>query len=103
MKGTLMTVPGKLRPDGTLELEQALTLPPGPVEVTVRVVSPLREKTWAVLERIWRESEALGLKPRTVDEIDAEINALRDESEEEVRGIGRLAEGAQKSGDPPSC
>jgi hypothetical protein len=66
-----IVVPGTVRPDGTLELRQPVPLPPGPVEVTVRALAPAREDTGAVLQAIWEERRALGLRGRTREEIDA--------------------------------
>ena len=83
---------GRISHDGILEVDEKLNLPPGPVSVTVQAVLPPseREDTRKVLEAIWAERKALGLKGRTKEEIDAEINALRDESEEEIREVERL-------------
>lgn len=85
-------VTGRVKPDGTLELDQKVPLPPGPVRVTVQaaVSPPGPEETWTALERIWEQRKALGIKGRTREEIDAQIDALRDESEEELREIERV-------------
>jgi hypothetical protein len=56
-----------------------------------------REDTWTVLERIWAEREALGIPPRTREEIDAEINALRDELEEHANEIEAIQEEARRA------
>ncbi len=93
MSPTQVVLPGTVKPDGTLELSQPLSIPPGPVEVTVRPLARPREATWEMLERIWAARRARGAEPRTSEEIDAEINALRDESEERLRQIERLDSG----------
>ncbi len=49
--------------------------------------APPMEDTRAVLERIWRERQALGMVGRTRDEIDAGIAALRDELEGRVARV----------------
>ena len=85
-----VTVEGTLGPDGSLTLHQPIQLAPGPVRVTVEQLAPAKEATWQVLERIWVESKAFGLKPRSAEEIGATINVLRDESEEEMRALERL-------------
>jgi hypothetical protein len=95
METTSVTVHGVLKPDGTLELSQPVGLPPGPVEVTVQTAAPVREDTWTVLQRIWAEQKAEGRQPRTVEEIDAGINELRDELEEHALAIERLQEEAE--------
>jgi predicted RNase H-like nuclease (RuvC/YqgF family) len=77
-------------------------LPPGSVEVTVPPAASAREDTWAVLQRIWAEQKAEGRQPRTVEEIDAGINELRDDLEEHAPGIERLqeeTEAQRKKGD----
>jgi len=82
-------VGGRLKADGTLQLDEKLTLPPGRVRVVVQTDSqkPPRENTWAVLERIWAERKSLGLTGRTKQQIDAEINTLRNETEDRMREI----------------
>jgi hypothetical protein len=80
MSADQVTVRGTLKADGTLELEAKPVLPPGPVQVTVQPLSlPLKESTWAVLQRIWDERKARGMPSRTRQEIDAEIGQQRDE------------------------
>ena len=79
---------GQIRPDGTLQVEEKINLPPGPVSVTVRATEATTGKrTMQVLEEIWAEREAHGTIGRSAEEIDAEINAMRDEDEERPRGI----------------
>lgn len=97
-----VVVQGTVKQDGTLELCQPIPLPPGPVELTIRSTVPVeKEDTWKVLERIWAEQKALGMIPRTREEIDAEINALRDESEERMREIEKIYEDARRAEEPP--
>lgn len=85
-----VTIEGTVKPDGTLALDQPVELPPGPVRVTVELLAPVKQDTWQALQRIWAESKALGLNSRSAEEIDAEINALRDESEDELGAIEGL-------------
>jgi hypothetical protein len=93
MELTQVVVDGTLRPDGTLLLDEKPNLPPGRVRVTVQAaaapVGP-EDGVLARLQRIWAEQEARGDAPRTREEVDAEINALRDEAEEEMKAIERL-------------
>ena len=75
-------VGGRLNPDGTLELQEKVQLPPGPVEVTVRAVSlpaPPVEDWWQYLQRARLELESLGHRFRTQEEIAADRTAFRDE------------------------
>lgn len=92
MSSNQVVVHGHVRPDGTLAVDQRVNLPPGPVNITVEAASEAsgREETRAVLEDIWAQRKALGLKPRSKAEIDAEIEALRNEAEDEVQEIERL-------------
>jgi hypothetical protein len=77
-------VQGTLKPDGTLELEQKPKLPPGRVRVTVETVTePTRpDRFWAMMEQIWADLKASGHVPRSVQEIEAERQAFRDQWDE---------------------
>ncbi|HQU43491.1 MAG: hypothetical protein B7Z73_10245, partial [Planctomycetia bacterium 21-64-5] len=44
------------------------------------------------MQAIWDGQKARGHVPRTKEQIDAELNALRDEAEEEMRQVERLQE-----------
>jgi hypothetical protein len=94
MSSDQVVVPGRLNPDGTIEVTQRIDLPPGDVRVTVQAVSggPPKESVWKVLERIWSAQRARGFRARTREEIDAELNQMRDEAEEEMMEIERLQE-----------
>jgi hypothetical protein len=80
MMSTTEVIDGLLKPDGTVELARKATLPPGRVRVTVEAVpSSARQDVWTLLDTIRNERRALGVRPRTRGEIDAQIRALRDE------------------------
>jgi hypothetical protein len=84
---------GQIRPDGTLQVEEKVNLPPGPVAVTVQTVATTtRKPTLQVLQEIWATREAQGMVGRTADEIDAEINAMRNEDEQRMQGIESIQE-----------
>ena len=106
MSATPIVTHGVIKPDGTLELEEKLNLPPGRVRVTL-TVTPLapeaKESVWAVLERIWAERQARGMPVRTREEIDAEINALRDELEEHANHIEALQQEAARARENRGC
>ncbi len=102
----LQVLLGTVRPDGALELDAPVDVPPGRVQITLQSVPetvPAREDTWAVLERIWKENEAQGRKPRTREEIDADINELRDELEEHAEAIEAIQEEAARARAKPAC
>jgi hypothetical protein len=73
---------GTVRPDGTLELAGKLTVPPGRVRVRVESLEPPAPPTESLIEfvqRSRREVEAAGHQFRTREEIDAEMEELRNE------------------------
>jgi len=87
---------GTLQPDGTLVLDQKPDLPPGRVRVTVQL-SEAPADVMEVLRRIRAEQAATGHIPRSREEIDADIAAMRQEDEERMRGIERLHEDCQRT------
>ncbi len=102
MSSTPVVIHGIVRPDGSLELDQPVALPPGEVEITVQPVAALpqpkkKKDVLAVLERIWAEREALGLRGRTKEQIDADIQAMRDEWDERQAELERIRDQARSS------
>jgi hypothetical protein len=84
---------GTLRPDGTLVLDDKPNLPPGRVKVFVEPVPDLTHtEVWQVLERIWAGQRARGHVPRTRAQIDAELQAAREEDEERMQALERIHE-----------
>lgn len=69
------------------------------MQVTVEAASPAsqRESTQQVLRDIAARRQALGLKGRTKEEIDAEIDAMRNEDEQRMREIERLYQQSRPS------
>jgi hypothetical protein len=92
MNATAIVVEGRVQPDGTLEVTQKVNLPAGPVQLTVQpiieAVQP--DRFWKMMESIWADRRASGRAPRTKEEIDAEIVALRNEAEDELEAVERL-------------
>ena len=73
---------GTLKPDGSLEVAEKFGLPPGRVRVTVEVLDEADssgEDWFEYLQRARAERESAAAGLRTREEIDAEINAMRDE------------------------
>ena len=91
------TIQGILKPDGTIELQERPALPPGPVRVTLETQSVRERDPWETLQRIWDERKSLGLQPRSAEEIDAEIEAMRDEWEQRQREVDLARRGAKES------
>ncbi len=97
MTATAVEVQGTLRPDGTLILDKIPDLPPGRVRVSVQPLLDLTQTdVWQVLEKIWTEQRARGHVPRSREEIDADIAAMRQEDEERMQEIERLHEECQR-------
>jgi hypothetical protein len=93
MHDNAIVIQGTLNPDGTLVLDEKLNLPAGRVRVTVQPIISLKDDPfWQTLEKIWADQRARGHVPRTREEIDAEIQELRDEWEEHQQKIERLQE-----------
>src|SRR5260370_5586567 len=90
MDTSSITVQGVVNADRSLEIKQPLPLPPGPVEVTVKSVTQAKEDTLAVLQRIWPEQKSSRQRGRTKEEIDADVQELRDELEDHALDIERL-------------
>jgi hypothetical protein len=103
MATTILETFGVIRPDGTLELDEKMTVPPGRVKVRVESVEPPAPVTETLVEfvdRTRRELAAAGHKFRTREEIDAEINELRSEWDdrlEDRQGEGKSPAGKDKS------
>jgi hypothetical protein len=74
MKVTSVTVPGVVKPDGTLELEGKLSLPAGKVQVTVQPLPelPRDDPFWQMLEEIWANQKARGHTPRSEEDVESE-------------------------------
>src|SRR5205823_1531465 len=96
--GTQMILQGTLRPDGTLELDRRVPLPPGRVLVTVQpAVQPSPDDPfWQMLERIWAGQKARGHVPRSSEQIEAERRALREDTEKDIRDAIRLQEESRR-------
>jgi hypothetical protein len=50
-----------------------------------------------MMESLWADLRADGRTPRTAAEIDAEIDALRNEAEEEMQAVERLQEESRRA------
>jgi len=92
-------VEATLKPDGTLKLDEKLALPPGRVQLVVQPLPELPDDDpfWQMMKRIWAGQKARGHVPRTVEEIEAERTAFRDEAEESARQVERVQEEAARA------
>jgi hypothetical protein len=94
MNETPVVAQGIVNADGTLELDKKLTLPPGRVQLIVRSLAdePVGDPFWQMMDRIWAGQKSRGQKRRTKEEIDEEINVIRDEADQEMRQAEQLHE-----------
>ena len=99
MGAATVIVEGVVKADGTLELPGKVDLPAGRVQVTVRseTESTQPDRFWKMMESLWADLRTGGRIPRTGEEIDAEIDALRDEAEEEMQAVERLQEECRRA------
>ena len=96
---TAITIDGTVRPDGSLEVNGRLTLNPGPVRITIEplAVQPGEKMSFDDLTALMvKLHHARGGVSRTREEVDAELNAMRDEAEEEMQAIERIQEEAAR-------
>src|SRR5947208_6907971 len=97
MSATVVEIQGTLQPDGTLVLDEKPPLPPGRVRVALRPLDELAQTpVWQTLDRIWAAQGARGHVPRSREEIDADIAALREEDEQRLREIEQLHDECQR-------
>src|SRR5437588_7854550 len=94
MSLTETLVEGTLKPDGTLELDRKLSLPAGRVQVIVVPLPelPKDDPFWQRMQAIWEGQKARGHIPRSVEEVEAERRAVREEWEERMGDIERIQE-----------
>jgi hypothetical protein len=90
-------IQGTLGQDGTLVLDQKPDLPPGRVKVIIEPVPDLEQtEIWQFFERLWAQQRARGHVPRTKEEIDAELEAARQEDEERMQELERIHEECER-------
>jgi hypothetical protein len=93
MSQTAIVVQGTIKPDGTLELAEKLNVPAGRVQVVIQPLPDLSgDPLLQRMEAIWAGQRARGHVPRSVEQVEAQRRALRDESEEEMQDILKLQE-----------
>src|SRR5438552_1897428 len=94
-----VVVQGTIQQDGTLVLDERVPMPACRVQVTVQpIMEPPREDPfWESMQRIWAEQKARGHEPRSKEQIDAEIEALRNDAEEEMQATERLHDECQRA------
>ena len=85
MSLTAIVVEGTIKPDGTLELKQKLSLPPGRVTVVLQQESQPgttpQEGWWPYMQRVRVEREAAGYHFMSEAEMEAHLRWLREEDQ----------------------
>jgi hypothetical protein len=99
MNAAAVVVEGTVQSDRTLEVTQKVDLPPRRVQLTVQTVAePVQlDRFWKMMESIWAAQRASGRTARAREEIDAEIEALRSESEDEMQAVELLKEECRRA------
>ena len=105
MTATIAVLQGNVTPDGILELEGKLSLPAGPVQVTVVPMwdLPKNDPFWQRMQAIWAGQKARGHVPRSAEEVEAERKIASEEWDERMRRLERLqaeAKAARNAGGP---
>jgi hypothetical protein len=103
MTPNVITVPGILKADGTLELSRPIHLPAGAVEVTVKSAGEPKTDLLIVMQRIRQEQQMETTPRRTKEEIDAAVEQLRDELEEHIVAAEELQRAAWQAREKPPC
>jgi hypothetical protein len=98
MSADVVILQGVVKPDGTLELEGRVPLPAGKVQVTLQPVPELPEGDpfFDMLKGIWAARAAAGLMPRSVAEVEAQRQQLREETEQEITEALQLQEESRR-------
>jgi len=95
-----IVVQGVVRPDGTLQLAEKLTLPAGRVQVVVQPLPDLAsDPFWQSMESIWTGQAARGHVPRTEEAVESERRTVREEIEEEIQDAMRIQDECRQARD----
>jgi hypothetical protein len=88
---TVIVLEATVTPEGALQFADRLPLPPGKVRITIE---PLQNRpglgVLEVLAQVHAAQAGRGFKGRTREEIDADVQVLRDEWEERREEVERL-------------
>jgi hypothetical protein len=95
MSATHVVVDGTLKPDGSLELDSKLDLPPGRVQLIVQPLPdlPKHDPFWQMMDRIWADRKAAELTARSTDEVESRRRVLRGDVDDDIEKAGRLQAG----------
>ncbi len=101
MSPTEAVIEGTLQPDGTLVLDSNPNLPAGRVQVIVQALPhlPDGDPFWEMMKSIWFEQKARGHVPRSVAEVEAERQEMREGWSRRQEAIERLQEESRRLGE----
>jgi hypothetical protein len=87
-----VTLEAVVKPDGTLELGERIALPPGRVQVTIVPIPqlPPNDPFWQRMQALWAAQRARGHVPRSVQEVEEERQAVREEWDDRMRRIEQI-------------
>ena len=105
MATTPVTIRGTLHPDGSLHLDEPITLPPGQVQVTLTPWPnlPADDPFWTFMQRLWAGQKARGHIPRTTQELETERQQTAQDWDQRLARIARIQDEAARlrSGESP--
>ena len=104
MNSVPVIVSGFVRQDGTLELEEKLSLPPGKVQISIQPVPelPSDDPFWQMMQKIWDGQKARGHAARSEEEVEAERRQVREDWDERMRRIAMCSIGDGWGGVAPA-
>lgn len=99
MSTPVVTVEGIVKPDGTVVVPDKVDLPPGKVQVTLVPLPelPPDDPFWQRMRKIWAGQKARGHVPRSVEDVESEHRAFREETEDEIQEAIRLQEECRRA------
>ena len=100
MSAPAVTLEAVVKPDGTLELGEKLSLPPGRVQITIVPMPelPSDDPFWQRMQALWAGQRARGHVPRSAQDVEDERQTMRQEWEERMRRIEQVQAEAARLG-----
>ena len=98
MSISAVTLEAVVKPDGTLELAEKLSLPPGRVQITIVPMPelPADDPFWQRMQALWAGQRARAHQPRSAQDVEEERQTIREEWEERMRRIEQIQAEAQR-------
>jgi hypothetical protein len=98
MSTPVAVVKGTITEAGTLEIHEKVNLPRGEVQVTLVPLPelPADDPFWQRMGSMWAGQNARGHVPRSVEEVEAERQAMREEWDKRMTEIVRIQHEAEQ-------